>query len=684
MTKATPNGFFHTTGKTILAVFAIFSVCLLAYHNSLRNDFLIDDYALILDNPQFHNIDYLPRQLIPDLHRYLRIDQQEPAVYYRPVAHIIPMLCYLMFGNDPFGYHVFNLVLFFGTCLSIFWLCRELSGDLLTGFLASVLYAVHPMNGLFVNYISASVFAVQVMTLSFSMVLFLKVIRSGKKKIARLCFSIFLFIIALLCHETSFAFPLLLAAAAVFVEKAPVKKAAALTSGFFAVAAGFFVFRLFFASLRSGLFGKFLTYGISLWQYPASFAKVIGWYLSRLVYPEGIVLIWSTLPVRQHILWMNSCFFLAVVSALFVLWRYRNKNKIITLGVLFVLIVFMPAVLGSMFNPSVGFMIEPHWMFFPSIGFFLLLAAALRYLFRENAAMSVCVILLIVVPWLLLTWRMNRVWSTELGYASYWARQVPHDKAPRFYMAHAYQMEGDYARAEKFFSQSLVGDFYDWMVYSNLGVMAFQENNLKKAEEYFQKVLAISPRMAVVHSNLGLVYKRQGRADLAETHFRQAIEDDPYLLPVRVNLALLYENKKKYAEARDLYEENLRINPDDKMTIFNLTGLYLKEGNKEQAAVFAERFLKASGNAESLTQLGIRCAQGGVGRPAVALLKKAIKVDPKDQSAYVELGKIFANYEEWRKAYFIWEMGEKATGDQKTFQSLIERAKKMEKESKGR
>lgn len=679
MMKATRNGVSRIAGKNGLAAFLIFLVCVLAYHNSLRNEFLIDDYALMLGDPQFQNIKYLPHHLIPDLNRHLQVGPQGQDTYYRPVAHIVPAVYFWAFGEDPFGYHVANLVLFWCTCLAIFFLCARLSGDSLTAFLAAVLYAIHPLNGLYVNYTTASVFAIQVTALSLSMLLFLRALQEQKGALRKFAFSILLFITALLCHETSLAFPFLLGAVAWLGEKQPAKRVLKATLGYFAAAAGYFVFRLFFSSLKSSVLDKAFSFEVGPWEQIASLAKVTGWYASRLIYPEGIVLIWSTPPVQHHVLWINLLFLLSVAGSFIVIWKYRNKNPVLTVGMLFLLVGGSPVLLGALFKPFSGFIIEPHWMFFPSVGFFLMLAAGLRRLSMEHRALFVCMTFLIVVPWLILTWRMNRIWSTELSYISYWVKQVPHDKDIRFHLGHVYHVKGDFERAERYYLESMIPGLNHGTAYNNLGTIAVEKKDWKKAEEYFKKALEASPRMAKVHSNLGVVYRQRGNAALAEEHYKLAIQYNPYLTAVKINLASLYEGQGRWAEAEALYKENLEDNSGDALALFRLAELYFRNGNKEQAAGFAEDFLKVSDNAELLTQLGVRCAQNGLARQAVALLKKAVELDRGYQPAYIELGKVFANYEEWKKAYLVWETGARETGEGAVFEGLIARARKIER-----
>ena len=151
----------------------LFSVCLITYGNSLHNDFMIDDVGMILRDTRMHNIKFINYQLVPDVNRNSNMERVSRDVYYRPVAHVLPLFCYLVFREAPFGYHFVNLVLFFLACLSIFILIKFLFGNKNLALLTSLLFAVHPVNGLFVNYITAGYLAVQIIALSWSAITFL-------------------------------------------------------------------------------------------------------------------------------------------------------------------------------------------------------------------------------------------------------------------------------------------------------------------------------------------------------------------------------------------------------------------------------------------------------------------------------------------------------------------------------
>ncbi len=112
------------------------------YSNSLHNNFMMNDHALIVQNTAVRDWGFLQLNLFPQLtaHR-----QGQHYLYYRPISHLLNMLTKLAFGNRPFGYHLINLLLFYLSGISLFELLHLLFKDWKLAFATSLLYIAHPI-----------------------------------------------------------------------------------------------------------------------------------------------------------------------------------------------------------------------------------------------------------------------------------------------------------------------------------------------------------------------------------------------------------------------------------------------------------------------------------------------------------------------------------------------------------
>jgi len=221
-------------------------------------------------------------QFLPDKKILLDYGSHASDIYYRPFAHIIPMLCYLTFHTNVVGFHFINLILFWFCCLIIYQLIHTITGDRKCALLTSVLFCVHPINGLFVNYITASVFGIQVLAMALASILFLKNIDTAHPSRWRSILVGISLIIACLSHETAFALPIYLFLMAYLLRQKSFKDSLNKTLSYFIIVGIFFLFRIKFASLSSNISDKVALLDLNAFEYIATVTRLLTWYLSQL------------------------------------------------------------------------------------------------------------------------------------------------------------------------------------------------------------------------------------------------------------------------------------------------------------------------------------------------------------------------------------------------------------------
>ena len=192
--------------------------------------------------------------------------------------------------------------------------------------------------------------------------------------------------------------------------------------------------------------------------------------------------------------------------------------------------------------------LEPHWFYFSSIGFFILAAATLLYLekyfkrkMRFLPTLVVCGLLLIS------TWKHNKFWKDEETYCAYWMAVNPYNETAKVNRAYAYvgrhdqglderryascvepallagsfNIVGKARKSEEYFNLSLKMDPACTAAYYGLSVHYLDENHLREAEEAIEKAIALEPRTTYFYEQLALIYEKQGRVKEAEDLRRQ-------------------------------------------------------------------------------------------------------------------------------------------------------------------
>src|SRR3989338_10903727 len=103
---------FHSDSRrnNLLTAIALAVICVVSYSNTLHNGFLLDDYTLLLGNDTLSNVSFKT------------LFSWGFKTNYRPIAFAFLKLELMFFGDQPAGYHIVNLIFFFGICYLFYWI----------------------------------------------------------------------------------------------------------------------------------------------------------------------------------------------------------------------------------------------------------------------------------------------------------------------------------------------------------------------------------------------------------------------------------------------------------------------------------------------------------------------------------------------------------------------------------
>ena len=119
-------------------VLLVLVLLLLVYGPSLQNRFTeFDDTGFITDN---HLVtDRWPKSLVDAF-------TSTSGYLYMPLTLVSWQMNYRIFGADPFWFHLIDLCIHAFNTLLVFWILDRLLGRKFAAFLATLLFAVHPLN----------------------------------------------------------------------------------------------------------------------------------------------------------------------------------------------------------------------------------------------------------------------------------------------------------------------------------------------------------------------------------------------------------------------------------------------------------------------------------------------------------------------------------------------------------
>jgi tetratricopeptide (TPR) repeat protein len=372
-------------------------------------------------------------------------------------------------------------------------------------------------------------------------------------------FALLSYALALLSRENSLILPvLLLLYHYVFKKKIELK----IFLPVFIIAFGYILVRL--TILRPLLFG--VSYTTTLFQ------RIPGFFVAVTNYPRLLFL-----PFSLHMQYGSRLFEFsnprAIMGVLIIglvflyAFRQKHKSKLVSFCIFWFFITLLPV---SNLYPLNAYMAE-HWLYVPSVGFFLLVAGYLRFLYgKEKFKITALVLIIGLVSfygWL--TIEQNKWWKEPIAFFQRTLKYAPEDARIYYNLGFAYlDRKGDRKKAIALYRKAIeIKPDYE-RAYSSLGSIYDAMGKKEDAMEMFKKAIEANPRYADGYYNLGTVYSQLGRKEEAIELLSKAIEINPIYVKAYNNLANIYKDRGDYEKAVFLYKKALEIDPAC-LTVYN-------------------------------------------------------------------------------------------------------------------
>lgn len=343
--------------SNLLILFFLFTVSFVIRINSLNNSFVLDDFRLIIDNSFIQNIDNFfkvanPRNLFDVL----------PIVCgARPLAVISLMIDFFIFGQNPFGYHLINLILHSFNAVLLFLFVFNLTKNKITGLISALFFSIHPIQSEVVNIASfrADLLFVFFTLVFLNLINIFKNIKENKKKLI-IIFMFLVFIGALFSKENAVVIPLvLLSYIAFFYKENRIKYLLAATVFVTAVFLFFFWIERFPVPLYNLIYPSIENNIIPL----SNFGTYVNIIFSSLYYNSIHIVYPVNLSVDYFVNYSNfiSGF---VIFFIFVFFVFKIRDIYLKFILIFTIIVYLPV---SNIIPLVN-TIADRYMYLPMIG----------------------------------------------------------------------------------------------------------------------------------------------------------------------------------------------------------------------------------------------------------------------------------------------------------------------------
>lgn len=193
-------------------------------------------------------------------------------------------------------------------------------------------------------------------------------------------------------------------------------------------------------------------------------------------------------------------------------------------------------------------------------------------------------------------------------------------------------------------------------------------NQLSSAEKNLEQAILINNQSPEAFHLLGNVYTKRGKFKKAILAFKKALVLDPTHTEAAISLSSLQNDVGNYKEAALVYQTakrrlehtqpgfDPRINHGLAKSHFNLGMSYMKyERFLEAHHEFSKAFNLEPENIVSAIQMARCLSKTGNKEGALALLKKALEINPKHVEGKIQLGILYHSVRKLREAYREWK-----------------------------
>ncbi len=512
-----------------------------SYYNALFTPFMWDDKTLVVSNTGLKGgWDSLLAAFSPRLWG-LRVDNEAFRSFYRPLHTVLSMIDYRIWGLNPFGFHLSNVLLHLFNTLLVFAFALKLSEGRATAFFAAAIFAVHPVHTESVTFISARVdlLCALFLLLSFHLYAFHPepgYTRFGRGFGIRDILSMFLFLLALLSKEMAVTMPILLALYTWFFEKWG--RRAVRVAPYFVILALYVVFRILglkaFAG-QHGLKSDFLTVAFT------ASAAVLD-YIRLLFFPY---------PLKAYygIFWQPSlsakviaAFVLMLVSLAAVLWYLNRDKKLHAFVMLWTYISLLPVLnIGTLGE----FSIAERYLYIPSIGFSILIGLFFSSLLRDKFVGRYVpyAFALLVVVLAAATISRNSAWKDDVTFYSAMVKGAPGSAIPHANLGHAYLRAGDIEGAITELGEASRLSGGNPVIHYELGALFIKTGKLNESVAELRASLEMKPDFVEAYNALGIAYAGLGENELALAAFESVLRYDPSSEVASANIARIKTSK---------------------------------------------------------------------------------------------------------------------------------------------
>jgi tetratricopeptide (TPR) repeat protein len=504
---------------------------------SLQGQLIWDDQYLAHDNPLIKS----PLLVLENFRHYLFIDSF--SSHYRPVQNISYIVDYVIWNNDPYGFHVSNILWHLGSGVLLFLLLKKILAGLLenrgapigrrsisgeAAFFVALLWIVHPVHSAAVDYISGRADSLAFFFSCGAWLLYLRARSAARLLMRGTLFSLAAIglLVALCSRESAFLW-LFIFLLHLFVFE----KKVALRGKFLVAIACLLVAGSYVGLRQLAQHGDYVNPPMG-WAAPVrailafralgDYGRLLSWpaklHMERTVFDADILRSNTNWRDEIRVEYLSIGGLLLATILLIGACRKGFARPVRVFGTLWFFLAFLP--ISNLFELNAT--VAEHWLYLPSVGLLIFAAGCCLdfppRLFRLVAPFASLAVL-------------------ALG-------------------ARSFIRSTDWVDEETFYRRTWAAGGTSIRIALNLGQIYSTRGEYAHAEAVYRRILKISPDYLMARTNLGDALARQGKLTEANAIFaaanpaaEQKRKENPRSWIAALNLAHMRYKEDKLEEA---------------------------------------------------------------------------------------------------------------------------------------
>jgi len=631
--------------KTLIySSLSIFTATFVVFSPSLLNDFVNwDDNLYVYENNYITHLNF----------SFFKWAFSVAIANWHPLTLLSHAVDYQIWGLNPFGHHLTNILLHGFNTILVYFLtlsllsCRSRNSNT-TAKITALLFGLHPLHVESVAWISERKDLLCGFFYLLSLIYYIKYATSNSKKGKHYLISLGAFLLASMSKPMAVSLPVVLLILDYYPLRRFYKRTVKEWILFFKEKSPFFLAAL---ALAITTFGAQEEGGAmsSLQSVPFNSRLFIALNALKL-YILKTFLPFSLAPFYPHPVMIDAnsiehlgslLFFLVIsLSSLF----YIKRKKLFTALWLYFLITLLP-VIGLV---QVGTQAAAdRYMYLPGIAPLFLMGLTASSLLEKSRSLQkkIALFFLVLLFFIFSTRTVGQIaiWKDSVSLWSYEIRVYPARVSKAYNnRGTAYINSGLKSKAIDDFDMAITLQPYEGEYRNNRANAYYLSKEYDKALNDYNMAVKLSPENAVFINGRGLANLGIDSISEAIKDFTRALQIDPGFVGSRINLAKAYSKTGSYEQSLDKLDEAASMTPTNASIYFNKAMIYGETGKHEAAIVEFGKALRINQNyLEAFYNRGISYGILKDYSSAIGDFNAAIAIRPDYAEAYNSRGIIY-------------------------------------------